>query len=80
MLEDNLYFLDWIAMVFAFLGVWMLGNQKRNGFIIFSISNIIWVAFGFVMDEGGIGVIAGNLIFLIINARGWLRWKATAST
>lgn len=75
MLADNYYFLDSIAMVFAFLGVWMLGNQRRLGFVIFSISNIIWVAFGLVLEKNGVGVIVGNLLFLVINARGWLRWK-----
>lgn len=71
---ERYYLLDWVAMLFAFASVYLLGNRKRVGFVLFILSNFVWIAVGFLADSSG--MIGGNLIFLFINARGWLKWKS----
>jgi hypothetical protein len=66
--------LDWTAMSLSLLGVFLLGNKRRLGFIIIAGANIIWVVLGsFLMGSAGIAI--GNVVFLIMNIRGYFRWK-----
>ncbi len=73
------YALDWLAMALSLLAVYLLGNKNKLGFISFSIANAIWVFLGFVlMHSLGIGV--GNVVFLIMNIRGFISWNNKAQT
>jgi hypothetical protein len=67
------YLIDWLAMALSLMGVYMLGKKLKNGFIIFAISNVIWAWLGFTL-MGSYGVAIGNLVFAIINIRGYYRW------
>ncbi|BDD03961.1 hypothetical protein [Aureibacter tunicatorum] len=68
------YLIDWIGISLALLAVYLLGNKKKLGFIVFAISNIVWMYLGFVMMNS-IGTAVGNSIFLIINIRGYINWQ-----
>ena len=73
---DNLfqyYLIDWLGMVLCLVSVYMLGNKNRWGFIVFAISNVIWIYLGLAMMSS-IGMAAGNFVFMIINIRGFVRW------
>jgi hypothetical protein len=74
-MEDILkyYGIDWFGMVATLLAVWFLGNKNRYGFISFIISNLAWIAVGFFAVSHAI--VIGNAIFLVINIRGFLKWK-----
>lgn len=73
------YFLiDWLAMALSLLGVYLLGNKKKIGFIIFAVSNLIWAGLGFTMMQS-LGVAIGNLVFFVINTRGYIRWIREAA-
>ncbi|MEA5462059.1 nicotinamide mononucleotide transporter [Arcicella sp. LKC2W] len=72
------YTLDWLAMSLSLLAVYLLGNKNKYGFIIFSISNALFIFLGFVlMNSFGIGL--GNIIFLIMNIRGFLSWNKNSN-
>lgn len=65
--------LDWLAMTLSFTAVWMLGNKRRNGFLLFAAANVTWLGVGVL--AGSMGIFVGNLGFLIMNLRGFGRWS-----
>ena len=68
------YTLDWLAMALSLLAVYLLGNKNKYGFISFSIANTLWIYLGlFLMNSLGIGI--GNIVFLIMNVRGFISWN-----
>jgi hypothetical protein len=67
------YGLDWLGMVLSLLAVYQLGNKKRIGFITFILGNAVWVFLGLSLMNS-LGVAVGNAIFLVMNARGYLKW------
>lgn len=70
------YFLiDWLAMALSLLGVYLLGRKQKVGFIIFTISNLIWAGLGFTL-MGSLGIAIGNLVFAGININGYVNWVA----
>ena len=66
------FYLDWLGMALGMLGLWLLGNRDRRGFVAFMISNLIWIAIGFWISS--LAMILGNAVILVVNARGWRRW------
>jgi len=68
------YLIDWFAMALSLIGVYLLGNKKKIGFVIFAISNLLWTLLGFTL-MGSTGVAVGNIIFFIINTRGFIKWQ-----
>ena len=73
---NQYYYLDWLAMTLSLLAVWLLGNKNRWGFAFFVMANITWLAVGSM--AGSYGIVVGNMAFLIMNSRGFLRWKGAA--
>ena len=73
----NYYGLDWIAMGTSLLAVYLLGQRSRLGFVSFLISNVIWIVLGVL--AGIWGIVAGNVAFLALNARGYTKWKPETS-
>lgn len=73
------YTLDWLAMALSLLAVYLLGNKNKYGFISFSIANVLWIFLGFfLMNSLGIGI--GNIVFLIMNVRGFISWNKKTNT
>lgn len=70
------YGLDWLAMAASLLAVYLMGNKNRIGFISYILANVLWIYLGiFRMQSFGISI--GNVFFLIMNVRGYLKWKET---
>lgn len=68
------FFLDWLAMALSLGAMVMLGNRDRRGFLVFAISNAMWVVVGLWAHSLAIAI--GNAVFLAINLRGFVRWQA----
>jgi hypothetical protein len=69
------YGLDWLAMALSLLAVYLLGNKNRIGFVSFVTANTLWVYLGIALI-GSYGIAVGNFVFLIMNVRGFLKWKS----
>lgn len=69
--------IDWIAMTLSFTAVWMLGNKRRGGFLVFAAANLTWVVVG--VWAHSVGIALGNLVFLASNLRGYVRWGQEAA-
>ena len=65
---------DWIAMTFTFVAIYLLGNQSKAGFVTMMCGNSCWVAVGFMTSS--VAMIIANVVFLLMNARGWMKWTA----
>lgn len=70
---DRYHYLDWIGMALGMLGLWMLGNHDRRGFVAFLLSNLIWIAIGFWISS--LAMVLGNAAIFVVNLRGWIRWR-----
>lgn len=67
------YFLDWIGIGLSLLSAYMLGNKNKWGFIVFAVSNVIWIFLGLTWMNS-IGIAVGNFIFMLINIKGFVNW------
>ena len=65
--------IDWIAMIMTFLALYYLGEKRRFGFIFGILASISWLTFGVLVDS--IANILANVIFIVLNLRGYLNWK-----
>jgi drug/metabolite transporter (DMT)-like permease len=68
------YGIDWIAVILTIVGIYMLGNRQKWGFVVMIAGNVAWVAFGTVVSS--IATIGANIVFVFMNARGFFRWTA----
>ncbi|WP_338801915.1 YgjV family protein [Pseudomonas sp. RSB 5.4] len=68
-------YLDWIqwpAMVVTVLAAWLIGSQRPRrwmiGFVCFSVSNVLWVIWGFY--AGAYALIVLQVCLFLMNLRG----------
>ena len=64
--------IDWIAMIFTFFAIYLLGNKSRYGFAVMIAGNACWITVGFMTSSLAMAI--ANAGFLLMNARGWHRW------
>lgn len=69
------YGLDWLAMLLSVLAMILLGNKIKWGFILFILANTTWILLGLVLLNS-YAIVIGNIIFLVTNTRGFLKWNA----
>lgn len=62
---------DWSAFALTLVGVWQLSSHKKSGFIINVFGSWLWVAIG--IHSGLSGLIALNLILMLIYLRGYIK-------
>lgn len=67
------YGIDIIATAITFAGIYYLGNKKRNGFIMTTIGNFLWLFFGLMTSS--VGIIIANIGIAFLNIRGFYKWK-----
>lgn len=65
--------ISYIAGVLELIGIYILGNKNRYGFLLNIIGNVLWVTVG-IMNPGarGLLIVCIPLFFInIINFRKW---------
>ncbi len=60
-------------MIFGLISAYYLAKHRRWGFLVGIVGGVGWIAFGIITQS--IPSIIANVLFIIINARGFLRWK-----
>lgn len=68
------YGLDWLAMGTSLLAVYLIGNKNRLGFLSYIIANSLWIYLG-IFKMQSLGISIGNVFFLAMNLRGFMKWK-----
>ena len=71
--------LDWLAMLLSVIAMILLGNKVKWGFTLFMLANITWILLGFLLLHS-YAIVLGNIIFLITNTRGFIKWNAEKKT
>jgi hypothetical protein len=66
---------DWAAMVFTFVAIYLLGNQSRAGFPVMMCGNSCWVVVGLLAYSAA--MVLANVVFFLMNLRGLLRWTSS---
>lgn len=66
------YGIDWLATACGLLGVYLLGNKNKLGFVLFMVASMSWITFGIM--TGSIAVIIGSTIFFTLHIRGFINW------
>ncbi len=69
--------IDWLALVLTFSAIYLLGNKQRAGFLLMIGGNTCWITLGIRFQS--LGMVLANVIFLIMNLRGFLRWSQPAN-
>ena len=66
--------IDILAAIMSFIGMWSLGNKKKEGFLWFIGADIFWVIVGISKDLPGL-IICCSILFgvNIINYRKWIK-------
>lgn len=67
------YGTDWAAMVLTFLSLHFLGSKSVWGFVFGILACISWIGFGIL--AGSIASPIANLIFILLNVRGIIKWQ-----
>jgi len=71
-------FLSVISTVFALTGNLLVNYRKKFGFIIWSISNVTWILYNFViLPEPNWSMVVMYVIYLIFNIMGYIMWSKT---
>jgi hypothetical protein len=69
------YGIDILAMVLTFIGLLMIGNKNRYGFIVALLGNSIWIFLGFWVNS--FGLMFANFVIIIIYLRNFTKWNIT---
>ncbi len=64
----------WLASAAELLGLWMIGNKIKFGFLISIIGNLIWVAVA-VLGLPATGLLLVVIPAMFINIRNFIRWR-----
>ncbi|AQQ66536.1 hypothetical protein Mag101_01910 [Microbulbifer agarilyticus] len=67
------YLVDWLGMGLSLISVYLLGNRNKWGFLLFALSNVIFIFLGLTWMNS-VGMAVGNVAFMLINIRGYLHW------
>ena len=66
------FYIDWVATICSLVAAYCIGNQQRNGFLLFMFANIAWIGVGALGHS--VAIIIGNVLFFLLNLRGYRRW------
>ena len=67
--------LDWFAGSAELIGLVLIGNRLRIGFILNLVCCMTWIYIGLTRGVPGITLVAAPAMF--INARNWWKWRQT---
>lgn len=68
----NPLYLSWGLTVFTFLNVWLIGNKRREGFLVGLAAQPVWVVFDIM--TGAYGLLPVGLLLGYLYIRGYVKW------
>jgi len=68
----NYYGLDWLAMLFGFYGMWLLGKKRKASFIFTAVGTIF--AFTVSVLSSQYGFMVANSIMFVLSVRNYVIW------
>ena len=68
----NYYGIDWIGALMLFVSTFLIGNKKREGFLVGIGGCLLMLVFSIM--AGSVGSFVLNVVLGILNLRGYFRW------
>jgi len=65
--------MDWMAAFCTLMGMYMVGEKRRIGFLITFISSFLWIVYAISIVAWPI--VVTNIAFAIVSGRAWIRWN-----
>ena len=66
--------MDWAAGILELIGIWIVGNKTRWGFVILLVCGICWLTHIALTGET-LGLLAVVPIAMLINVRNFIKWS-----
>jgi len=63
-----------VAAILEIGGVYFLGHKKKIGFVLGSISGVLWIAYTLITGNA-IGLVMVCSVTFVLNIRGFFKWK-----
>ena len=73
---DSALLLSWALFGFTAANMWLLGNKRREGFIVGIVSQPVWLVFDW--HVGAYGLMPLALILGGLYLRGYVKWGRDA--
>ena len=67
------YGLDWLAATLMLLGLWMVANKRRSGFLVTVVGSLVGAVVAFMAVQ--YGFLLSNLAMVFVALRGYVMWK-----
>ena len=67
------YGLDWVSVVFGLIGLYLVTEKNRIGFL-FTVISVVLAAV-VAMYAGAYGFILANIVTAILAIRGYIKWN-----
>jgi hypothetical protein len=64
--------IDLPATAVTFVGIWLLGNKHKAGFLCTILGNLLWLIIGLRIRSSGL--LIANLGLAVLNMRGYRKW------
>lgn len=68
----NYYGFDWLAMLFGFYGMWLLGKKRKVSFIFTGVGMMLALSVAIMADQ--YGFVVANLVMIGLSARNYILW------
>ncbi len=65
--------LGFAAMLFSWLGVWLIGSRNAEGWWVALIGDVLW--FLACWQTGIVSFIINDCVFIFLRLRGWWQWR-----
>jgi len=65
---------SWLLVTLGAVGMWMAGRRMRSGWAVAIVNEALWIVYA--LQTGQYGFVAGAMLYIIVFARNWLRWRA----
>lgn len=75
--EVQYYGIDWLAMFLTLVGIYLIGDKNRFGFVTMMCGNASWIAVGYLTSSLAMAI--ANFVFLAMNTRALVKWSRDSS-
>ncbi len=75
-LAARYYGVDWLLLAAAIAGIMLLGDRKKEGFVLGMISSLLGIIFS--VQIGSIANGMSSFLLLCVYCRGYWRWSRAA--
>ena len=70
------FFMDWLALLFEFIGLTIVGRRRKEGFIVNMAGCVCWFYVGLTFNLYGLAGVAVLMFFTNIN--NYYKWRQDA--